>query len=212
MTSLADLRKEYLQHRLLEKEASPSPFVQFQRWFDTAVKEGLSEPNAMTLATADKKGRPSARIVLLKDFGSRGFSFFTNYESRKAVELAANPHVALVFDWHDLERQINIEGRVEKLPRSISAAYFKKRPRSSQLGAWASHQSATVKDRAVLEKTLAALEKKFEGKEVPLPPFWGGYRVVPDTIHFWQGRANRLHDRLLYTRRGGKWVRTRLSP
>ncbi len=212
MTTLFGLRREYHKLELTEAKASASPFVQFQRWFDDAVKARVFEPNAMTLATADTKGRPSARIVLLKEFGPKGFSFFTNYGSRKAAQLAENPRAALVFHWHALERQVNIEGTIERLPRSASALYFSKRPRASQLGAWASNQSGTVKDRATLEKTLAELERKFAGKEIPLPPFWGGFRLVPETIHFWQGRPNRLHDRLLYTRRGRKWVRTRLAP
>ena len=197
----------------MESEANPDPIEQFRTWFDEALASNLHEPNAMTLATATPAGRPSARIVLLKGFDERGFVFYTNYEGRKGEELEANPHCALLFYWGELERQVRIEGRVRRLPDRESDAYFAGRPRGSQLGAWASEQSRPVKDRDTLERRLRELEAEYEGREVPRPPFWGGYRVEPETIEFWQGRGYRLHDRLVYRRsEDGGWNRERLQP
>jgi pyridoxamine 5'-phosphate oxidase len=210
---VARLRKEYTRAGLKESDTDPNPIQQFRRWFDEAFASNLHEPNAMTLATTTSDVRPSARIVLLKGFDERGFVFYTNYESRKSSELAANPRAALVFYWGELERQVRVEGRVERIPDEESDAYFAGRPRGSQLGAWASQQSRPVTDRGALEERLRELEVDYEGREVPRPPFWGGYRVEPETIEFWQGRENRLHDRLVYRRsREGGWRRERLQP
>jgi pyridoxamine 5'-phosphate oxidase len=210
---VARLRKEYTGVVLKESDAGPDPIQQFRRWFDEVLAADLHEPNAMTLATATPDGRPSARTVLLKGFDKRGFVFYTNYEGRKGWELEANPYAALVFYWGELERQVRIEGRVSRISEEESDAYFAGRPRGSQLGAWASEQSRPVEDRGALEERLRELEAEYEGREVPRPPFWGGYRVEPETVEFWQGRENRLHDRLLYSRvGGGAWKLERLQP
>ena len=210
---LSGLRKEYRRERLDEATAADDPFTLFEEWFAEAAQSGLVEPNAMTLATATPEGKPSARVVLLKDFDARGFSFFTNYESRKGHEMAANPYAALTFWWGPLERQIRIEGRVEKLDAAESDAYYASRPQGSRLGAWVSQQSAVITDRAILETRLAELEAQYGEDPPPRPPFWGGYRVAPDMVEFWQGGLHRLHDRLRYTRRDdGTWTRVRLSP
>jgi pyridoxamine 5'-phosphate oxidase len=210
--SIADLRKEYTRHGLSESDIDPDPLVHFQRWFDQAIAAGLIEPNAMTLATATPDGRPSARMVLLKGVDNGGFVFFTNYESRKGMELAANPWAALVFYWPELERQVRIEGRVERISAEESDAYFASRPNGSRIGAWASRQSSVIGSRADLEQRVAELEQFYADRTVPRPPFWGGFRVIPDTIEFWQGRPNRLHDRLHYRRNAGRWIIERLSP
>jgi pyridoxamine 5'-phosphate oxidase len=186
--------------------------VQFGRWFADAKAADLIEPNAMTLATADAGGRPSARMVLLKGFDQRGFVFYSNYGSRKAGELAGNPAAALVFWWPPLERQVRVEGGVERVTREESDAYFRTRPLGSRLGAWASEQSRVIVGRADLERRLEELEARFGDGAVPLPPFWGGYRVQPEVIEFWQHRPNRLHDRLRYRRVPGGWTIERLSP
>jgi pyridoxamine 5'-phosphate oxidase len=209
---VARLRREYARAGLKESGAEEVPVEQFRRWFDEALAANLHEPNAMTLATATPDGRPSARVVLLKGFDERGFVFYTNYEGRKAKELEINPYCALVFYWGELERQVRIEGRASRVPDKESDAYFEGRPRGSQLGAWASEQSRPVRDRGALEDRLRELEAGYEGREVPRPPFWGGYRVEPETIEFWQGRENRLHDRLSYRRSDGLWRRERLQP
>lgn len=210
---LSGLRKEYRRERLDETTAAVEPLAMFEAWFAEAAQSGLVEPNAMTLATATPQGKPSARVVLLKDFDARGFSFFTNYESRKGHEMAANPFAALTFWWGPLERQIRIEGRVEQLDAAESDAYYASRPQGSRLGAWVSHQSAIIKDREVLEARLAELEAQYGENPPPRPPFWGGYRVVPDVVEFWQGGLHRLHDRLRYTRQDdGTWKLVRLSP
>jgi pyridoxamine 5'-phosphate oxidase len=213
MDHLARLRKEYTSAGLTESAADPDPIAQFRRWFDAALAADLHEPNAMTLATATPEGRPSARIVLLKGFDERGFVFYTSYEGRKSEEIEANPLCALVFYWGELERQVRVEGRLSRIPEEESDEYFGNRPRGSQLGAWASEQSRPVEGRNPLEERLRNLEAEYEGREVPRPPFWGGYRVEPEVIEFWQGRENRLHDRLVYRRSDdGEWERERLQP
>ncbi len=210
---IADLRREYARMGLSEADVDPDPMRQFRLWFEQALTAGVPEPNAMTLATASADGRPSARMMLLKGFDEHGFTFFTNYDSRKGRELAANPRAALCVFWQPLERQVRVEGTVEKVGREESEAYFSGRPRQAQIGAWVSQQSSPITSRAELERIEAELQKRFEGKPVPLPDYWGGYRVVPRAIEFWQGRPSRLHDRLLYTSsEGGGWVLRRLSP
>jgi pyridoxamine 5'-phosphate oxidase len=206
------LRKEYRMAALDRAGLDPDPVVQFGRWFDQAVGAGLPEPNAMTLATASAGGRPSARVVLLKGYDDRGFVFYSNYDSRKGEELAANPWAALVFYWAPLERQVRVEGRVGRTSREESAAYFRSRPLGSRLGALASAQSRPIPGREVLERRVAELEAAHPDGEVPLPDFWGGYRVVPDAVEFWQGRPDRLHDRFRYARADQGWTVARLSP
>jgi len=212
MSSLADLRKDYSLAGLLERNLARDPFRQFDQWFREAEGAKLNEPNAMTLATSDREGIPSARTVLLKGVDGRGFTFFTNYESLKGRDLAANPHASLVFPWLELERQVIIAGTVTKVSREESDAYFQSRPLGSQLGAWASAQSTIVPDRDTLEASLNAIKKRYAGQIVPTPPHWGGYRVSPTTVDFWQGRRNRLHDRLRYRRTDDGWTIERLAP
>ncbi|HKT67641.1 pyridoxamine 5'-phosphate oxidase [Burkholderia sp. 22313] len=214
MTTLADLRINYSRASLDEADAAPDPFAQFDRWFKEALAAKLPEPNTMTLATVGADGRPSARIVLIKGVDERGFVFFTNYESRKGRDLAAHPHAALLFYWIELERQVRIEGRIEKTSADESDRYFASRPLGSRIGAWASEQSAVIDSRATLEAREKATAERY-GENPPRPPHWGGYRVVPDAIEFWQGRPSRLHDRLLYTRDATAapgWTISRLSP
>ena len=211
--SLSDLRREYALAGLKESDLAPNPFKQFDRWFQQALAAGLPEPNAMTLATATLDGKPSARVVLLKGFDERGFVFFTNYESQKGRELSANPLAALVCYWAELERQVRISGRVSRVTVEESEDYFHSRPLGSQLGAWASQQSEVVGGRKILEDKLEQLTQEYQTTPVPLPPCWGGYRVTLESIEFWQGRPNRLHDRLRYTiQRGDQWLIERLSP
>ena len=213
MDHVARLRKEYTRAGLKESDAAPDPIAQFRRWFGEALAADLHEPNAMTLASATPDGRPSARVVLLKGFDERGFAFYTNYEGRKGRELEDNPRCALVFYWGELERQVRVEGRASRVSEEESDGYFKSRPWGSRLGACVSEQSRPVESRDALEKRLRGLEAEYEGREVPRPHFWGGYRVEPEVIEFWQGRENRLHDRLVYRRsEGGGWRRERLQP
>ena len=212
MSSLSDLRKEYIRAGLDESDADADPIEQFRKWFDEALAADLHEPNAMTLATATPDGKPSARVVLLKGFDARGFVFYTNYEGRKGRELAENPRAALVFYWGELERQVRAEGRVWRVLEEESDAYYASRPRGSRLGAWASAQSRSVERRELVEERLRELEREYAGREVPRPPFWGGYRVEPEEIEFWQGRENRLHDRLVYRRSSDGWRIERLQP
>jgi pyridoxamine 5'-phosphate oxidase len=207
------MRREYWRANLSETEVADNPINQFQAWFEEALAADVLEPNAMTLATASLDGRPSARIVLLKEFDGRGFSFHTNYQSRKGRELDANPFAALVFFWAVMERQVRIEGHVERISEAESDAYFASRPPGSRLGTCASNQSEVIPDRETLEARLRELEQQHPGGDVTRPPHWGGYRLVPDAIEFWQGRPNRLHDRIRYRRlEDGRWLIERLSP
>jgi pyridoxamine 5'-phosphate oxidase len=211
----ADLRTSYAGLPLDESDLAADPLSQFDTWFAEAVAAALSEPNAMILATVDADGTPSTRTVLLKGYGPKDFRFFTNHGSRKARAIAGNPQVSLLFPWHPMHRQVIVEGTASQLSREESAAYFRTRPHGSQLGAWASERQSSVVTRSALEARYAALERRWPD-EVPLPDFWGGYRVVPRTVEFWQGRANRMHDRLRYRRAepdiDDKWVVERLSP
>jgi pyridoxamine 5'-phosphate oxidase len=212
-SSYADHRRDYALAGLAEKDLARDPFRQFERWFAEAEAAKLPEPTAMVATTAGRDGHPSARIVLLKGLDGRGFVFYTNYESRKGRELESNPRASLLFPWIALERQVIVEGPVARVAREESETYFHSRPRLSQLAAWASHQSGIVASRAVLEDSLKAMEKKYAGQEVPLPPNWGGFRLAPDRVEFWQGRRSRLHDRLQYRRLpDGSWAVERLAP
>ncbi len=212
MTQLADLRRTYVLGSLSETDVAPDPIAQFKRWFDEAINAKLPEPNAMTLATVDATGQPSARIVLLKGMDASGFTFFTNYESRKGTDLLVNPRAALLFHWVQLERQVRVEGRVEKVDTAESDAYYASRPLGSRLGAWASEQSREVSGRDILEQRETDFRNKF-GENPPRPEHWGGYRLVPTWLEFWQGRASRLHDRIGYRLQDdGSWRIARLSP
>jgi pyridoxamine 5'-phosphate oxidase len=210
--SLADLRKDYSLAGLSEKDLARDPFRQFEKWFQEAEAAKITEPNAMTLCTSTRDGRPSARTVLLKNIDGRGFVFFSNYESRKGRELHENPNATIVFPWLALERQVIAEGTVAKVPREVSESYFHSRPRASQLAAWVSQQSSIISGRSVLEDSMKMLEAKYAGQEVPLPPHWGGWRLSPETVEFWQGRRSRLHDRLRYRRDKESWLIERLAP
>ncbi len=205
-------RQDFNRLSLTEGELDPDPIRQFHCWFEAATSSAIPEPNAMVLATAAADGRPSARVVLLRGYDDRGFVFFTNYDSRKGRELAANPHAALVFHWHDLERQVRVEGAVAQVTLEESDAYFQSRPASSRLGAWASRQSEVIAGREILEGRVRALELQYADSQIPRPEHWGGYRVVPTVLEFWQGRPSRLHDRLRYTRCEGGWLIERLAP
>ena len=210
--NIADIRKDYSLLSLDESNIAADPFQQFTRWWNEAVNSEIDEVNAMMLSTSTKDGKPSARIVLLKDFDESGFVFFTNYDSNKGKELAENPFAALTFFWKEIERQVRIEGTVEKVDASESDTYFFSRPEGSRIGAWASPQSNVIENRAVLEKNVARYTNEFQNS-IPRPPHWGGYRVMPLKIEFWQGRSNRLHDRILYTKTvKGSWKADRLAP
>lgn len=209
----ADLRLEYSRGRLLENEAYADPFTIFAAWYQDAQDAGLHEPNGMTLATVGADNRPSARIVLLRQVDERGFCFYTNYESRKGHELAANPNAALLFWWGRLERQVRVEGRVERMSEAESDAYYHSRPKGSRLGAWVSSQSQVIPNRQVLEDRLVELEQEYADQDPPRPPHWGGYRLIPEMFEFWQGGPHRLHDRLRYLRQeSGGWLIERLAP
>ncbi len=211
--NLADLRREYAKADLDIPDTAADPFTQFRKWYEDAEKAELLEPNAMVLATADSSGRPSARVVLLKGMSDEGFVFFTDYRSRKGQELAVNPQAALVFFWAELERQVRVVGRIERISTKDSMAYFLSRPTGSQVGAWASLQSALLEDRALLMARVEELVQQFRTQPITWPVFWGGYRLVPDEVEFWQGRPNRLHDRIRYTPGPESgWQRGRLSP
>jgi pyridoxamine 5'-phosphate oxidase len=208
---ISALRKEYTREELSKASVAAQPMEQFGRWFDEAMAASLPEPTAVTLATADAEGRPSCRVVLLKGI-DHGFVFYTNYASKKGRQLAENPHAALLFFWPELERQIRIEGIVEQVTQQESAAYFATRPHGSKIGAWASQQSSVIASRDVLAARVAQLEQQYANAEIPLPPTWGGFRLIPNEVEFWQGRASRLHDRIRYRVVEGAWVIERLSP
>jgi pyridoxamine 5'-phosphate oxidase len=210
--SIASLRREYSSRALNEQEVDADPIVQFRRWFDEAVAAKLVDANAMTLATASPDGRPAARVVLLKEVDADGFVFFTNYESAKARDLAANPRACLLFFWVELERQVRITGSVERVSREDSDVYFRSRPFESRIGAWASPQSSVIANRDILEARVRVVSNQYPDGDVPLPENWGGYRVQAQEIEFWQGRASRLHDRLRYRRADGEWLIERLAP
>ncbi|MEX2535285.1 MAG: pyridoxamine 5'-phosphate oxidase [Trueperaceae bacterium] len=209
---IEETRRDYGRAELRKRDLDPDPLTQFASWMADAVAADLLEPTAMTLATADASGRVSARMVLLKGYGPQGLLFYSNYASRKAQDLAANPQAALVLYWDRLERQIRVEGTVDKLSREVSEAYFRSRPRGSQVGAWASPQSSPLRDREELLAREEAARKRFDGREVPLPDHWGGYRLQPLALELWQGRPERLHDRFRYTRHGDSWSLERLAP
>jgi pyridoxamine 5'-phosphate oxidase len=209
---LAALRRDYALASLAERDVDPDPIRQFERWFADAVSARALEPNAMTLSTATRDGVPAGRIVLLKGVDANGFVFYTDYRSRKSVELGENPLAALTFLWKEIERQVRITGSVSRVSTQESEAYFRTRPPGSRLGAWASRQSSVIANREELEARLQEVTLRFPGEEVPLPPHWGGFRVMPDEIEFWQGRQDRLHDRLLYRRLDTGWGISRLSP
>jgi pyridoxamine 5'-phosphate oxidase len=210
---LAALRREYGDRGLDTPDLAPDPFAMFRRWLDDTVHAGVHEPNAMVVTTVSDEGRPSVRMVLLKGLDEGGFVFYTNYDSRKGRDIEANPAVSLLLPWHDLQRQVRVEGNASRVSRAESEAYFSSRPRGSQLGAWASPQSQEVSSRAELDDLYVAVEDRFaDADEVPLPPQWGGFRVVPEVVEFWQGRSGRMHDRLVYRREGEGWSTSRLAP
>lgn len=210
--AIADLRQEYGMAGLLEKDLAKDPIRQFEKWFKEVEAAKLPEPNAMSLATIGSSGQPSVRTVLLKGVDKRGFVFYTNYDSRKSSELMANPRASLLFPWIALERQVIVEGNVSRVSREEAGIYFNRRPRASQLAAWASPQSTVIAGRAVLEESFRVTDKKYAGKDVPLPPHWGGWRLTPEVVEFWQGRRSRLHDRLRYRREtDGTWFIERLA-
>ena len=210
--NLADLRKEYTQAALSEESVDINPFVQFDRWFQEALNSEINEPNAMVLSTVNTSLQTSQRTVLLKAFDETGFVFYTNYESRKAQEISQTPKVSILFPWYELERQVIIQGTAEKVTKTESLAYFLSRPAGSQLGAWVSHQSKVISSRSILEMKLQEMKNKFKDGKIPLPDFWGGFRIIPHSIEFWQGRSSRLHDRIRYDLETDKWNIRRLAP
>ena len=209
---IGELRQDYCQSGLSRKDMNKDPFLQFNQWFDQAQSAGIKEPNAMSIATVSSEGEPSLRTVLLKLFDDRGFVFFTNYQSQKAKEIKANPNVAVLFPWIDLERQVRISGIAEKITTKESFAYFTSRPKGSQIGAWISPQSQLIESRDFLKSKLIEMKAKFANGKIPLPYAWGGYRIIPSKFEFWQGRSNRLHDRFVYQKRGDTWTINRLAP
>ena len=212
MKTIADIRQDYKMNELSEADVDKNPMLQFDQWWAEAIQSNITEVNAMTLATVGSNGMPSARMVLLKGVATDGFIFYSNYASSKAADMQLNPHVALVIFWKELERQIRIEGKVAMLPDAQSDTYFLSRPVDSQIGAWASPQSSTIASRAVLDENLNMVKLQFANSPIIRPPFWGGYLVKPSKIEFWQGRSNRLHDRLLYEKIGADWALKRLAP
>jgi pyridoxamine 5'-phosphate oxidase len=212
MQPIADIRKDYKMQSLAEEDTAANPFEQFDKWWQEAIASNIDEVNAMTLATVNEQGKPSARIVLLKGLKPEGFEFFTNYNSNKAQQIEANSNVALVFFWKELERQIRIEGTIKKVADEVSVNYFLSRPIASQIGAWASPQSQVINNREILEQNVTKYQQQFEQEAMQRPPHWGGYIVQPVSIEFWQGRRSRLHDRILYTQENGSWSKCRLAP
>lgn len=210
--AIADIRRDYMKATLSEDKVDPNPFRQFGFWWDEALRAEIDEVNAMTLATVSGAGKPSARIVLLKGYDEQGFVFYTNYESRKGQDLALRPEASLLFFWKELERQVRIEGPCVKVSAEESDAYFQSRPAGSRIGAWASPQSRVIESRDLLDQQIIAIENRFDGQEIPRPAHWGGYRVIPAQVEFWQGRPSRLHDRILYTREADNWIISRLAP
>lgn len=212
MKKLHKMRREYDSGALQEQEMAADPMEMFARWLEEAIAAGIDEPNAMTLATATPEGKPSARVVLLKEMTRNGFAFFTNYRSRKGEELRTNPRAALLFDWHEMARQVRIEGGVEQLSPEESDAYYLSRPENARIGAWSSPQSSVVRDRAELDALQRVVEQRFAQEPLPRPDHWGGYLVRPERIEFWQGRPNRMHDRLVYEKNEEEWSLQRLAP
>ncbi len=211
--AIAALREDYRAKTLEINDINSNPFLQFKNWLQEALNSSVKEANAMTIATVDAEGKPSARIVLLKGFDENGFIFYTNYDSKKGQDLAANPHIAAVFLWKDLERQIRIEGKAKKITKAASLQYFQSRPKGSQIGAWASPQSQVIPDRSILENNVATLKEKYKDVDnLPIPNHWGGYVIVPTLIEFWQGRSSRLHDRISYKLKRENWIMERLAP
>ncbi|MFY0687513.1 MAG: pyridoxamine 5'-phosphate oxidase [Cyclobacteriaceae bacterium] len=210
--NLADIRNEYTQKELNIRTVDQSPFEQFQKWFNESIESKILEPNGMILSTVSSEGFPSQRTVLLKAFDEKGFVFYTNYNSKKAQHIEQSPKVSIIFPWYDLERQVIITGVAEKVSTAESIKYFTSRPRGSQLGAWVSHQSSIISSRSILETKLAEMKAKFKEGKIPLPDFWGGYRIAPISFEFWQGRKNRLHDRIFYQRENDNWTIGRLAP
>ncbi len=211
-TDISKLRREYSFHELGEKSVSKNPVEQFSSWMDEAIKINLMDPTAMILATADKAGTPSARVVLLKKFSETGFIFYTNYKSKKGSDVYINPNASALFFWKEIERQVRISGKIKRISKKESAEYFHSRPLESQISAWASEQSRIIPDRKYLDDAYAEFKTKFAGREIPLPPFWGGFNLVPNYFEFWQGRENRLHDRIAYLKEKSKWKIVRLAP
>ena len=209
---ITNLRKDYCQAGLTRKDLSGSPFSQFNKWFEQAQSAGIEEPNAMSISTVSQDGMPSSRTVLLKLYDEKGFVFFTNYASQKAQEMTHNPNVALLFPWLSLERQIRISGKVEKISKKESFAYFTSRPKDSQIGAWISPQSKIIESRRFLTQKLLEMKEKFSNGKIPLPDSWGGYRIIPNKFEFWQGRTSRLHDRFVYEKKEGAWLIYRVAP